>query len=150
MRKKHLKSTIKLYILYLSTILLYLKGVFGDYMGNDLFAKRLKELRNSKNLTMAQLANELNKLNKDFCIQKSRISMWENNGVVPRQEVLFELAKFFNVSTDYLLGLNVGNNLKSEKITSIQRNYLEKLDEEGLDRIEKIISDNFEDLFNDK
>ena len=66
-------------------------------MGNEIFASRIKKLRTDKKLTLDGLANELN-------INKSRIGMWENNGTVPRDDVLIELSKYFDVSIDYLLG----------------------------------------------
>lgn len=37
-------------------------------------------------------------------INKSNVSNWKNKGYVPRGEALSNLAKYFNVSVDYLLG----------------------------------------------
>lgn len=62
------------------------------------FAERLKELRLENNLTMKQLANELE-------ISDACISRWENNLRLPNSESIILVAKFFNVSADYLLGL---------------------------------------------
>ena len=56
-----------------------------------------KKLRTDSNMTMDALAKKLN-------ITKSRISMWENNGTVPKEEILLELSKLYNVSIDYLWG----------------------------------------------
>ena len=66
-------------------------------MGNKVFSERIKKLRIDSNMTMDMLAKKLN-------ITKSRISMWENNGTVPREDILLELSKLYNVSIDYLLG----------------------------------------------
>ena len=63
-----------------------------------IFAQRLRELRQEKNLSMKQLAKELN-------ITDAAISNWENEINEPKISYLFAIAKFFNVSTDYLLGL---------------------------------------------
>lgn len=49
-------------------------------MGNLIFSKRIKELRENKGLSMDQLASELG-------VTKSRVNMWENNGTIPRGEV---------------------------------------------------------------
>lgn len=62
-----------------------------------MFKDTVKELREECGLTMAQLAKEIG-------VTKSRVNMWENNGAVPRQNVLLRLAQFFGVSTDILLG----------------------------------------------
>lgn len=64
----------------------------------DIFAKRLKELRTEKNLSYVQLAKELN-------ISYTTISRWENQLRVPNIIELKKIAQFFNVSADYLLGL---------------------------------------------
>ena len=66
-------------------------------MGNEIFKKREKELREKHKLTMEQLAEKLG-------ITKSRVNMWENTGTVPRQDVLIKLSQLYGVSADYLLG----------------------------------------------
>lgn len=109
-------------------------------MGNEVFSKRLKELRNSKKLTMDQLAAKLD-------VSKSRVNMWENNGTVPRQDKLIELANFLGVTTDYLLGIDNKTNIQNPIMNSIQRG-LENLDEEELLKAKQLLSDNFKDLFN--
>lgn len=63
-----------------------------------IFAQRLRELRQNKNLSMKQLAKELN-------ITDASISNWENEINEPKISYLLDIAKFFNVSSDYLLGL---------------------------------------------
>ena len=63
-----------------------------------VFAERLKELRLSENLSQRKLA-ELTKLSP------SAIKQWENESRVPNAEAVVALAKFFEVSADYLLGL---------------------------------------------
>ena len=63
-----------------------------------IFAQRLKELRHDKSLCMKQLAKELN-------TSDAAISNWENGINEPKISYIVSIAKFFNVSTDYLLGL---------------------------------------------
>ncbi len=63
-----------------------------------LFAENLKELRQEKNLGQVQLAKYLQ-------VSKGIISLWENDQREPSMSSLIAIAKFFNVSIDYLLGL---------------------------------------------
>lgn len=58
---------------------------------------RIKELRLAKNITQEELGKVLN-------VQKAAISKYENGRVDPSIEVLKLASKFFDVSTDYLLG----------------------------------------------
>ena len=58
---------------------------------------RIKELRLAKNITQEELGKVLN-------VQKAAISKYENGRVEPSIEVLKLASKFFDVSTDYLLG----------------------------------------------
>ena len=73
------------------------------------FSKMLKELRQEKGFTQAQLAIKLN-------VAEPTIRGWENQGLQPSYETLCELAQIFDVSVDYLLGLvdEFGN--KCEKL----------------------------------
>lgn len=61
------------------------------------FGQRLAELRRSKGLSQKSLAQELH-------LSQSIISCYEAGKKSPPPETLVKLAKFFNVSTDYLLG----------------------------------------------
>ena len=64
----------------------------------ELFCKRLKSLRAEKNVTLIQLSNYTN-------ISKSALSNYELGLQIPSAQVIIILAKYFNVSADYLLGL---------------------------------------------
>ncbi len=64
----------------------------------NIFAQRLRELRQEKKLSMKQLAKELNTTD-------AAISNWENGINEPKISYVVAMAKFFNVSADYLLGL---------------------------------------------
>ena len=112
-------------------------------MGNQYFSTRIKELREKCGLSMDQLATNLN-------VTKSRINMWENNGTIPRMNVLIDLARFFNVTTDYLLGNDDTGNVShcNAKLSSLQRN-LGKLNEADLERAEGMLKAVFPDIFND-
>lgn len=112
-------------------------------MANHIFSTRVKELREKAGLSMDQMAKQLG-------VTKSRINMWENNGTVPRMNVLIELAKFFNVTTDFLLGNDETTNLSLEnaRLSSLQRN-LSKLSEADLEKAEGMLKAVFMDIFND-
>ena len=62
------------------------------------FRERIKELRLEKNLSQMQLANALH-------ISQSAIAKWELGKTEPTASAIILLAKFFNESADYLLGL---------------------------------------------
>ena len=57
---------------------------------------RLKELRQQKNLTQAKVADSLG-------ITQQSYARWENGKVTPAPEKLSKIAKFYGVTTDYLL-----------------------------------------------
>ena len=113
-------------------------------MANQFFSTRVKELREKAGLSMDQLAKQLG-------ITKSRVNMWENNGTVPRMNVLVELAKFFNVTTDYLLGNDDASNLSlnNARLSTLQRN-LGKLSEADLEKAEGMLRAVFMDIFNNE
>ena len=59
--------------------------------------KRLKELRLKKGMSQKEFANI-------FHASQNTISQWENGTRKPSYEIAQEIANFFEVSTDYLLG----------------------------------------------
>lgn len=63
-----------------------------------IFKNRLKELRVSRNLSQMQLAIQTN-------ISQSAIAKWELGKTEPTASAIITLAKFFNETSDYLLGL---------------------------------------------
>lgn len=67
--------------------------------------KTIKNLRLKNGLSQEELAE---KINKKFGtnLNKGMISKWENGLGDPRLETVRHLALFFNVSLDYLLGLD--------------------------------------------
>ncbi len=63
------------------------------------FAERLKELRCEKGLSQVQLAKETG-------FSHSALGFWEAGQRVPNAEAVAILARYFEVSADYLLGLS--------------------------------------------
>ena len=67
-------------------------------MNENVFGSRLKELRQEKGFSMKKLSQELG-------ISAAAICQWENGTTDISGHNLVVLAKYFKVSTDYLLGL---------------------------------------------
>lgn len=63
------------------------------------FGNALKTLRLKENMTQAQLARKLG-------LTRSVISAYETGLRLPSYDILIHIAKIYNVSTDYLLGLD--------------------------------------------
>lgn len=62
-------------------------------MGN-----RLKELRESQNLTAGYVSTELG-------MNRNMVAAYERGERTPSLKTLIKLAQFYNTSTDYILGL---------------------------------------------
>ncbi len=62
-----------------------------------MFALKLKELREKKGYSQQLLANKLG-------ISQSTVGMWESGKREPNFETTKQLADYFEVSVDYLLG----------------------------------------------
>ena len=62
------------------------------------FESRLKILRHKHKLSQLQLSDELH-------VSQSTISSWESGQHEPNLFKLVDIAKFFKVSVDYLIGL---------------------------------------------
>jgi transcriptional regulator with XRE-family HTH domain len=65
----------------------------------NTIGSRIKELRLKKDLTQEELAAQLG-------IKRSTLANWEIDRAAPGNSQLTELAKFFAVSVDFLLGPN--------------------------------------------
>ena len=65
---------------------------------DSIFSERLKELRKESDVGQIQLADALG-------VSKGIISLWENGLREPKLSNLIALAKFFDVTIDFLVGL---------------------------------------------
>lgn len=63
-----------------------------------ILGERLKALRTEKNIGQNLLAKELE-------LSNASISYWETGKQMPTAEAIFKLANYFDVTSDYLLGL---------------------------------------------
>ncbi|MCR4652916.1 MAG: helix-turn-helix domain-containing protein [Eubacterium sp.] len=111
-------------------------------MTNEVFGSRIKEL-------------SMEKLARDMGVSRSRVSLWTNTGSVPRMNVLMDLAKYFNVTTDYLLGTDLDTErdslVKTEdsRLESLQK-CLGKLSDEDLEMAEDMLRNMFEGRFTEE
>ena len=64
-----------------------------------MLGNQIKNLREVRNLSQVQLAEALH-------VSKQSISNWENENILPSIERLVKIAAFFQVSADYLLGID--------------------------------------------
>ncbi len=77
------------------------------------FAENLKNLRTKKGLTQSQLADRL-------WLNKSIISAYENEQRMPSLDVLIKISYEFNVSMEYLLGIEKNKTIDISDLTDEQ------------------------------
>lgn len=77
------------------------------------FGIRVAKLRAAKGLSQAQLAERIG-------ITKSMVSAYENSIRMPSYPVLIKIARVFNVSVDYLLGMENSPVLRTDGLTEKQ------------------------------
>ncbi|MDR3263548.1 MAG: helix-turn-helix domain-containing protein [Clostridiales bacterium] len=68
--------------------------------------ERLKDLRKSKNLLQKDLASLLT-------VRNTTVSAWEKGDNEPDIKTIKQLAVFFNVTSDYLIGLENDDGTKN-------------------------------------
>lgn len=74
-----------------------------------MMSEKIRNLRMSFNISQVELAKHLG-------VTKQCVSNWENDNILPSVDMLVKIAKYFNVSTDYLLDLN---NSKTIDVSSL-------------------------------
>lgn len=75
---------------------------------------RLKELRKERKLTQVKVAEALG-------ITQQSYARWENGKVTPTSEKLTQIAKFYGVTTDYLLGEQTTNEVDLSNVELLFR-----------------------------
>lgn len=89
-----------------------------------MFGKKLKELRKKADLTQKELADALG-------LSAAAIGLYEQNRRSPDIELLEKISRYFNVSTDYLIGISNSKNISKEE-TNIETKAYHNLDVGGL------------------
>lgn len=84
-------------------------------MAKELFSlsERIKSLRERSGLTQADIARQLG-------LTRSGVNAWEMGLSVPSTQYIVELAKRFEVSTDYLLGMENTSSISVKGLTQKQ------------------------------
>lgn len=78
-----------------------------------MIADKIKLLREAKDLTQADLARKLN-------VTRSGVNAWEMGITVPSTQFVTALAELFEVSADYLLGIEKTATVSVEGLTERQ------------------------------
>jgi len=84
------------------------------------FGLRLRELRERHKLSQEQLGRKINR-------SKSVVSSYENNLKMPSVDILTSLAVLYNVSLDYLVGIDKNQMVSIEGLTNEQKNVIHTL-----------------------
>ncbi len=84
------------------------------------FGIRIQELRMKHNMSQEALGKKLNK-------SKSAICGYENNTRVPPLDVLINIAVLFNVSLDYLVGIDKNEMVSINGLNDNQKDLAYKL-----------------------
>ena len=120
--KKNISAIISIYESQRGVIMIEMKYI-------------LKGLREQKQISMDKMCEDLNNV-YDVSIAKSTISKWENGKAEPSLANARILTKYFNVTLDYLLGLekeeSYNFNKLSKEETTLLENYNKKLIKELL------------------
>lgn len=84
-------------------------------MSKELFClgEKIKYLRERANLTQADLSRILG-------LSRSGVNAWEMGISIPSTQYVLALAKTFNVSSDYLLGIEDTSNISIKGLTKKQ------------------------------
>ena len=77
------------------------------------FGSILRQLRQSRNLTQAELG-------KNVRLSKAVVSKYELGLGYPTFDVLIRIADFFGVTTDYLLGVSKGKTIDVSNLSDSQ------------------------------
>lgn len=115
---------VKCLLEFISFITFRDKIQVGDNMAT--FGERLKKLRKDKKVTQKELANFLK-------IAESSVSMYERNEREPSFDLVKRLSNFFDVTSDYLLGISededpiyVAFSHGNDELTEDEKEFLER------------------------
>ena len=87
------------------------------------FGDILRQLRKANNLTQQELGNRIG-------LSKAVISKYENCIGYPTFDILIKIANYFNVTTDFLLGVEKGKTINVSDLNDSQIDIICNLIEE--------------------
>ena len=79
--------------------------------------EKIKELRSAKGITQSELAEIVG-------VTTSAVSSYEVSARQPSYDILVKMAKLFNVTTDYLLGMSGKDVIDVTELNIKQRNII--------------------------
>lgn len=88
--------------------------------GRSMLSEIIQKLRKSRGMSQVELAKKLG-------VTKQAVSNWENNNILPSIDMLVRIAKFFSVSTDYLLELNQTHYIEVEGLSQDEIVHVQQL-----------------------
>ena len=108
------------------------------------FGLRIRELREQHKLSQEQLGWKVGR-------SKSVISSYENNIKVPPLDILTQMAVVFNVSLDYLVGIDKNEMVSTEGLSDKQKQVIQTIIFEFKDRVKKTdgLSDRQQEILSD-
>lgn len=95
------------------------------------FSDILKKLRKSRNLTQKELGEHIG-------LSKAVVSKYENGMGYPKFDILIQIAQYFGVSTDYLLGVETGKKIDVSMLTDSQTEAVRQIISEFIKDNKKI------------
>lgn len=84
------------------------------------FGSTLKQLRKNRNLTQKELGLKIG-------LSKAVISKYETGMGYPTFDVLIQIARYFGVTTDYLLGVSGSKTIDVSALTNEQTHIIQQL-----------------------
>lgn len=84
------------------------------------FGENLKKLRRCRNLTQQELGSQVG-------LSKAVVSKYENGMGYPTFDVLIRIARYFGVTTDYLLGVSENRSIDTSGLTDSQFEAIHQL-----------------------
>lgn len=85
-----------------------------------MFNEIIRDLRLNRGLNQVELAKEL-------FVTKQCISNWENGNIAPSIDMLIKIARYFSVSTDYLLGMDNRRYIETTGLTDRQITHIQQI-----------------------
>ena len=110
-----------------------MKKSVSEISGNNIFAIRLQNLMKENNTTQQQLSEAVG-------ISRQAVSQYCDSSTIPNANKLLSIAKYFNVSTDYLLGLSTVKDINTKTELKEVCNYT-GLSELSVISLHEVISD---------
>lgn len=85
-----------------------------------MFGEVLQKLRKSTGMSQVDLGRKLG-------VTKQAVSNWENNNILPSVDLLIRIARFFSVSTDYLLEIDKSHYIEIEGLTAEEIAHVQQI-----------------------